>query len=126
MNQEINPKLAELLDKYDKTMRDVLHEFHEYGFLTNPGCVFVTSFGEVEIRGKENTDFSESDTIKLFKATVENWLQTIFENEPSLQNAYEEKVIEQNLVHYDDVDGIAEKAWELFLDQYEWKDGYEQ
>ena len=54
MTQEINPKLAELLDKYDNTMRDMLHEFHEHGFLTKPGCVFVAPFGEVEIRAKEN------------------------------------------------------------------------
>ncbi len=47
----MNNKLIELMDKYNSLIDDMLNEFHEYGLLTNPGAVFVKSFGEVEIRG---------------------------------------------------------------------------
>ena len=58
---------------------------------------------------------------KLFKAYLEGWLQAIFENEPSLQHVYAEKVFGENLVHYDDVDDVIEKVWELFLNNYQWE-----
>lgn len=45
-------------------------------------------------------------------------LDQVYDSERSLQEYYRTKVIEDNLVHHDDVDKIEVAAYELFQDYY--------
>ncbi len=53
--------------------------------------------------------YREQDVIDILSAIYDSF---------NLKDTYEDKVLEENLVHYDDVDKIGEKAFELFTEDF--------